>query len=298
MKILFLNKDVKFDKTAVAVGSFDGVHKGHTALIKKTVEKAKERGLTPAVWTFENYAPKGGAKYIIPPDERYAIFAKLGVKLVFTVRFDDVRDMSADRFVKDVLINDCRADYAVCGYNFRFGRGAEGRADTLYRLMRQNGGDAYICGAVTYKNTPVSSTEIRKALKNGDIQLSNGMLGRRFSITLPVVHGGHIGTGLGFPTVNQIYPDGLTPLRRGVYACRAKLGGRSYKAVSNVGTKPTVGSDGVVCETHIIDYDGDLYGKNVTVSFCRFIRDEKKFDSLEQLRAQIAADTETAKELL
>ncbi len=113
MKILFLDKVVKFDKTAVAVGSFDGVHKGHTALIKKTVEKAKERGLTPAVWTFEDYAPKGGAKYIIPPYERYAIFAKLGVKLVFTVRFDDVRDMSADRFVKDVLINDCRADYAV-----------------------------------------------------------------------------------------------------------------------------------------------------------------------------------------
>lgn len=296
MNTLYLTNGIKTNKTVVAVGSFDGVHKGHTALLEKAVKTAVAVSAVPAVWTFEDYIQRPDVKYIIPAGKRADIFKSLGVGAVFTCGFDDVRDMSADDFVKKILIDACGAEYAVCGFNFRFGKNAGSDAHDLAALMRGYGKGCVVIDKVCQNGVPVSSTAIRKALSDGDVGLANAMLGRKFTIETPVVHGSSIGKGLGFPTINQPYPDGLVMLRHGVYACETYIGGVKYKAVSNVGVKPTVGSDSVICETYILDYDGDLYGQTVTVGFNGFIRDERKFDSLDLLSGQIEKDVRYVKE--
>ena len=164
-------------------------------------------------------------------------------------------------------------------------------------LMEENGAKAEIIDEIKINGVTVSSTAVRAALCRGDVEFAEKLTGRPFSVTLPVIHGRRIGTGLGFPTINQAYPDNLTELRRGVYVCRVQIDGKTYKAVTNVGVKPTVRGDGVSIETHIIGYDGDLYGRDITVSFYRFLRDEIKFDSLEALKKQIEKDRKKAGEI-
>ena len=298
MNAIYLTDKAKTNKTVVAVGSFDGVHKGHAELIKKAVKTAEATGAAAAVWTFENYIQRPAAKYVIPADARIELFRQLGVDVVFTCAFDSVRDMSADDFVKKVLINGCGAEYAVCGYNFRFGKNAAGDAYRLCELMRENGGGGIIIDKVCVDGVTVSSTGIRKALSDGDIKLANDMLGRPFSVEMPVIHGNNIGKSLGFPTINQTYPDGLVMLKHGVYACETYIDGIKYKAATDVGVKPTVGSDRVCCESFIIDYDGDLYGKTVTVYFTGFLRDERKFASLGLLAEQISKDAALIKDMI
>lgn len=297
MNTIYLKDGIKTNKTVVAVGSFDGVHKGHAELIKKAVATAEATGALPAVWTFSDYIPGPASKHIIPAEKRMRIFKELGVAVVFTCEFDSVRDMSADGFVKDILIGACGAKYAVCGYNFRFGKNAGSDAQSLVSLMQRYGGGGVIIDKVCVNGVPVSSTAIRKALSDGDIKLANELLGRPFSIEMPVIHGKSMGKSLGFPTINQSYPDGLVMLKHGVYACETYIDGKKYKAVTDVGVKPTVGADGVCCESFILDYDGDLYGRTVTVYFTGYLRPERKFASLELLSAQIAKDAKTVKEM-
>ena len=298
MNTIYLTDKKNTNNTVVAVGSFDGVHKGHTALIEKAVMTAKATGARSAVWTFDGYAPKSDPAHIISADARKKIFKSLGVDTVYTCAFDDVCDMSAEEFVKNILTDKCGAEYAVCGYNFRFGKNASDDSDGLMRLMRKYGGGGIVIDKIKENGIPVSSTAIKKALCGGDIELANGMLGRKFSIEMPVVHGKNIGKSLGFPTINQSYPDGIVMLKHGVYAAETYIDGIKYKAVTNVGVKPTVGSDHVSCESFILNYDGDLYGKSVTVYFNRFLREEKKFKSLDLLSEQIRRDARTVKEMI
>ena len=297
MNTLYLKSGVKTDRTVVAVGSFDGIHIGHAALIKKAVDTAAVIGAAPAVWTFDDYAPKSVSKHIIPPKKRTEYFKELGIAVVYTCAFEDVRDMSADEFIKNIIIDKCGAEYAVCGYNFRFGKNAKSDANDLSDLMRKYGKGGIIIDKVCYSDIPVSSTAVKKALSDGDIKLANAMLGRPFSVEMPVIHGKSIGKSLGFPTINQAYPDGLVMLKHGVYACETYIDGKKYKAVTDVGLKPTVGSDHVCCESFILDYEGDLYGRTVTVFFTEFLRQEQKFPSLDMLSAQIAEDAKKVKEM-
>ena len=294
MNVTELKDTTKTNKTVIAVGTFDGVHKAHAELIRKTAVTASLIGAVPAVWTFDDDFRKKGQSRIITPGERDALFSSLGVERVFKADFSRVKDLSPEEFCRDVLIGGCGAEYVLCGYNFRFGKGAEGDAGTLVSLMHGYGKGAVVLDPVKCGQRPVSSTAIRAALKDGDVRLAQMMLGRPFSVTLPVIHGRRLGTGMGYPTINQKYPDDLTPLRPGVYACRAYVGGGVHPAVSNVGVKPTVGAEFVTVETHIFGYDADMYGLDVCVEFIDFIRDEKKFGSLGELKAQIAKDASAA----
>lgn len=296
MNTIYLSNNVKSNKTVVAVGNFDGVHKGHAELIKKAVKTAELVGAEPAVWTFENFLNKSSSNHVITPDKRLQLFREFGVTVVYTCDFNDVRDMSANEFVKKILIDGCHAEYAVCGYNFRFGKDASSDAKELTGIMRKYGKGSIIVSRVTVDGITVSSTAIRKALCEGNIELANTMLGRPFSIDMPVIHGNGIGTLLGFPTINQKYPGDLIIPRYGVYACKTYIDGIEYKAVSNIGVKPTVGNSELCCETFIIDYNGDLYGREMTVYFTGFLRDERKFDSLEELKLQIDKDVLKVKE--
>ena len=294
MNVIKLTDKTEHKKTAVAVGNFDGVHVGHTALLSRTVSLARENGLTPAVWTFSDYAPKPNAKHIMPAEERYKIFKEKGIEIVFENGFNEVKDLSPEKFVKDRLIDGCGAEIAVCGYNFRFGKKAAGDAMKLKALMEQSGKCAFVEDEIKINGMTVSSTAVRAALKDGDVRLAAALLGRPFSVTLPVIHGRRIGTGLGFPTVNQAYPETLTEMRRGVYVCRVEVDGKDHKAVTNVGVKPTLKNESLCIETHIIDCSGDFYGRDLTVRFYGFLRDEKKFASLDELKQQIKTDTERA----
>ncbi len=299
MEIIYLNgAKTPREKTVVAVGNFDGVHKGHQALLQKAASLSKELGAVPAVWSFDSYTPRSAGVWIVQPSDRNALFGEYGAEKVFLSRYEDVSSYSAERFVRDILIGECGAVRAVCGYNFRFGKDAAAGADELDGYMRKYGGAAFKVEPVEVEGEIVSSTSVRGYLCEGEPKKAARLLGRPYYINLPVVHGRRLGTKLGFPTINQVFPKGLIVPRYGAYACYAEIDGIKYKAVSDVGIRPTVEGAGIISETHILGFDGDLYSCTVKVEFIEFLRPERKFDSLDALKAQIGEDVETASRIL
>ncbi len=285
---------------SVALGNFDGVHIGHAALISRAVQYAKEHGIRSAVWTFSD-APsvipnKSGAKLITSACEKLELFKSLGVDRVYLMPFEAVRDYSPERFVKEILIDECRAECAVCGFNFRFGKGGSGDSDALTHLMLPR--DCIVVPPVYVDGSLVSSSAVRALIEAGDVEAAAKLLGRRFFINQPVLEGKRLGRTIGLPTINQNFPDGHIIPKNGVYICEVEIDGREYVGVANVGVRPSVKNDThkLNCETHIIGYEGELYGVNVKTSFCRRIRDEKRFESIEALGEQIRRDGEAAKE--
>lgn len=279
----------------VALGNFDGVHIAHTTLLEETVKEAKRRGATPAVFTFSKHSREfldGGSPMLITVnDEKLELFESFGIERVFLADFESVREYSPEKFVQEILVTKTGADATVCGFNFRFGKGGKGDADDLLRLMN---GNAVIIPPITMGDSLVSSTRIREAVENGDVEHASALLGRPFFIYFPVVHGKELGRSIGVPTINQNFPALHLMPARGVYACLVRVGDTDYRGVANVGVRPTVEDGGKVnCETHIIGYSGTLYGERIKVSFYKKIRDEKRFGSVEELKAQISHDIET-----
>lgn len=283
--------------TAVALGNFDGIHLGHSAVLEKTVELSKDT-LTATVMLFDEHSLKavsGEAPPMLMTDsERLEFLTQKGLR-VRTVRFADIRSLSPEDFVKNILVDRLNAKAVVCGFNYRFGKGASGDAKLLKKLCKSENIECITVDEVLCDSLPVSSTAIRKAIENGDIVLANNMLGRAFGFGAVVVDGEKRGRTWGFPTINQHLPDGLVVPRFGVYESRVTIDGKEYKGVTNIGKRPTVGTDTVLSETHIIDFSGDLYGRDVFVSLIRFIRPEKKFSSFDKLALQIKNDCLTVK---
>ena len=279
------------ERHVTALGNFDGVHIAHSALLTETVKEAERLGATPAVFTFSKHSREllGGAPMLITErDEKLELFEKFGIKRVFIADFENVRSLSPEVFVRDILVNSLGSVCAVCGYNFRFGNNGVGNADNLLSLMN---GHAIIIPPINSGNIPVSSTRIREVVEAGNVEEATALLGRPFFISAPVIHGKALGRSIGVPTINQSFPPHHLVPARGVYACIVRVGDEDFKGVANVGTRPTVDERGDVnCETHIIGYSGDLYGECVKVSFYKKLRDEKRFDSVELLQEQIKLD--------
>lgn len=284
---------------SVALGNFDGVHIGHAELIRRTLEYAKKNGIKSAVWTFadaESALPnKPGTLSLTTTDEKLSLITKLGVDYAILADFESVRNLSPEEFVSDILIKKCRAEAAVCGFNFRFGKGGAGDAMTLQKLMAER--ECIVVDPVHARGGLVSSSAIRQIIESGDMEATAEMLGRPFSVTLPVTVGKRLGRRIGIPTINQNFPDGHIIPATGIYACTVKTPDGTYLGAANVGFRPTVesGVNRANCETHIIGYDGCLYGKNLKVSFYKRLRGEEKFPSLDELKAQIQADIEETK---
>lgn len=289
--------------TVLCLGSFDGVHIGHRTLAKETVRRKNELSekyseLKSGAWFFER-APleiiTGKAQpHITDFEQKLALFAELGLDYAFVYGYEEIGVYSPEKFVSDVLKKECRCIFAVCGYNFKFGKGAAGDAALLLRLMD---GNAAIIDKVSLDGQNVSSSEIRKLIADGDMELANALLGRNHFICNEVVHGKHLGRRLGIPTINQKIPDGFATPQKGIYISRALIDGKYYDSVSNVGFRPSVEDTAFMnCETHIIGFDGDLYGQKIKVEFLKRLRDEKKFDNIDGLRAQILTDIEQTKE--
>lgn len=277
--------EIPAEPLSLALGNFDGVHLGHRALLDEAVKAASDTGCAGAVLTFDRNP--SGAPALTPTVEKLRLFKKSGLRYAVICPFDGVRHLTAEQFVCDILVGRLGTRIAVCGFNHRFGHRGAGEPELLSRLMEAHGGSCRTVAPVLYGGEPISSSRIRTALAEGNIDDANAMLGRPYSIATEVVHGRALGRKLGFPTINQRFEAGQALPKRGVYSCRCL----DMPAVCNVGVRPTVeDSDEVVCETHIIGYEGDLYGKKLRVHFLKFLRGEQRFDSLEALSAQLEKD--------
>lgn len=283
-------------KTAVALGSFDGLHKGHTAVIASALS-LRASGLFPVVLLFDEHPQKilGTA-----PDEilqkhlRRRILENMGIEIV-DISFAEICNMKAEDFYKDILLDKLNAKALCCGENYRFGAGGKGDCVLLKELCEKSGTKLQVSESVMFEGEPVSSTRIRTAIKAGDIKAANTMLGRPFFYDGEVTKGDRRGRKMGFPTANQFFEEGFIVPAFGVYASTVRVRGERYCGITNIGVRPTFGKSKPRSETHIENFDDDIYGENIEISLIEKLRDEIRFSSMEELAAQIKKDSETAK---
>lgn len=279
----------------IALGCFDGIHIGHQKIIRSMCSYAQESGLESAVFTFSSSPAavlgKAPKRVLISKSDKMHTLETLGVDKCFSVDFTSVRNISPEDFIKQILIGTLNARAVFCGFNFRFGKLAKGDCETLSRICGENGIEAFVSSPVCYGDKAVSSSRIRELIENGDILTANRLLAHPFSVEQIITEGKHNGRTVGIPTVNQNLPDGFVTPRFGVYASFVYIDGKRYEGITNVGVRPTVGGTDKNMETHILSrFYGDMYGKNVRTELLEFVRDERKFDNLEQLAAQIKKD--------
>ncbi len=291
---------LKENGIAAALGNFDGVHLGHAALLRAAVSAASESGgrLKSAVWTFASHPQKDGASPVLSittTEEKLEIFSEFGIDYAILEDFQAVRRMTPEQFAKDVLHTACNVAVAVCGFNFRYGLHGAGTPETLRQELEAFGTKTVQIPPVFVKNTVVSSTRIRFCIENGRMEEAASYLGRPFFIRFPVVYGNQLGRTIGIPTINQNFPPLHIIPARGIYVCSAEVGGKIYPGVANVGSRPTVSDEGRInCETHIIHYSGWLYGAQIKVSFYKKLRDERKFPTVDALKAAVEKDIAAA----
>ena len=288
------------NKLALALGTFDGLHRGHLNVLNEAKAFAFQ-GFVPAMLMFDAH-PQSILKGISPPllitKEDKEDFAKQNGVLPVHISFEEIRNLEPEEFLRDILIKKYNVGAVVCGENFLFGKDGGGNSKILCELCEKYGIIYKMAQSIEYKGEMISATRIREALSMGDIKNANEMLGRKFSYDFLVVEGNKIGKKIfGFPTINQHFPTGFINLKHGVYASQSTVDGKIYPSVTNFGCHPTIGGDKVLSETCILGFDGDLYYQKIKVELIEFIRTEKKFNSKDELKAQIDADTKSAIEI-
>ena len=281
---------------AIALGFFDGAHVGHRHLIEKMKSEANARGLKSAIFTFpsESIGLKAGAFRLYNTAEKLEILSEFDTDYIIVADFSALCSATPKEFVIDHLIGGLNVRLAVAGYNFRFGQRASGDVSELTSLMRSRGGDAVILDEEKIDGITLSTTVIREALANGDIEAATEMLGEPYFVNSTVIRGLGIGSAFGFPTINTVKEDGL-PLPRGVYATVVRVGDRKFIGVTNIGVCPTFKEREEHLETMLLDFNESIYGENVRIAFISRLRDESTFPSPEALKAQIDRDTERAR---
>lgn len=284
------NQIPELKATAIALGCFDGIHLGHKTVIDRlNIQQADK--LVRAVFSFSDVPSfKRGAEQIASFEDKCEILSDMGVNELILPSFDSVKDYSPDDFFRQILVDKLDARLLICGENYRFGKYAAGDSGRLKELCFGQGIECIILPSVMYNGEIISSSRIRAALSEGDAQAAAKMLGRLFSYRLKVVNGRQLGRQLGTPTINQYFPENFLIPAYGVYASVTEVDGRRYPSVTNIGIKPTVGSDLPLSETWIIGYDGDLYDRFIRVSLVSYMRKECKFSSIEDLKEAIHND--------
>ncbi|REK76554.1 bifunctional riboflavin kinase/FAD synthetase [Paenibacillus paeoniae] len=293
------------ERVAIAMGHFDGVHRGHQNVVRQAVTHARQSDMQSAVLTFSPH-PKEvlghGDHYfscLTPMQGKMKLFEELGIDLVFVMKFDPTfASLTPHQFVSEVLIP-LGAKHAVVGFDFTFGSRGAGNAE----MLRELGGTDFTVDIVEplFQNgTKVSSTYTRESLEKGDLETVHALLGRPYEVVGTVVHGDGRGRTIGFPTANLDLKDPYVSPSLGVFAITAWVDGKRYGGVLNHGMKPTFNKSEIVpvMEAHLFDFDRDIYGTEMTVEFQHFIRPEKRFGSVTELIAQIAADSDRARQLL
>ena len=288
-------------KTIFSLGFFDGVHLGHQALLKACGELAEKYGCRVGVVTFTAHPDAlvlGKAPVLLNTSEdRKRLLQRYGAEEILELPFDEkMRKLSWQDFIR--MLEEKGAAGLVCGEDFRFGHRGEGNAALLKSYCREKDLACAIVPEQILDGGRISSTRIRALLEAGDVASANRLLGHPHILSGVVEAGKQLGRTLGFPTANLPLPDGVLIPKFGVYATKVAVGEKTYPAVTNIGTRPTVNGQGANAECHLLNFTGDLYGKEITVAFCDFLRPEQKFASLEDLKAQIAADTAQVRKML
>lgn len=297
MAMEILRELKKIPDLSLALGFFDGVHIGHKAVIEKAVEFAKKNNTKSAVITFSehpsHYFYKICPKYILTKEAREEKIEKLGVDYIFELEFGDLSGLTAQDYLKDVLINHFTPSAISTGWNHTFGYNQSGSPKFLEQNSKKFGYEYFEIPPQKFKHHIISSTAIRDFLFEGDLESANSMLGYNFTVGGEVIEGQKLGREIGFRTANIKYPNELVDIPSGVYSVSVKIENDEnfYRGISNFGTRPTVSDNSEKSlETHILDFEKDIYGKNIEIEFLKMIRQEKKFSSLEALKNQIVND--------
>ena len=289
--------------TVIALGFFDGVHRGHGALLRRTTEVACRLNATPAAFTFDRPPKEVVTGKPVPlinsTQERQELMERLyGIRQVIVAPFDhEMMTMSWEDFITKLLVGTYGAVHLVAGHDYRFGQKNAGTPELLQEKCRQLGLGCDIIPKVEYDGITVSSTYIRQLVESGQVERAAEFLGHRHCLSQTVTHGFRFGRTIGIPTINFTVPDHVLVPERGVYITRVYLpDGSSFAGVTNVGTRPTVSDSGKVSiETFLLDFDGDLYGKRIRLEFCRRLREEKKFESPQQLKDEVGKNIAQAR---
>lgn len=273
-------------KTAVVLGTFDGLHAGHRAVINEV------HGFNSIAVTFD-IPPKnvisGNPELLILPSDRKQRLKKLGIDDVIMQNFDRVKNISAQEYLER-LKSEYNPNRIVCGFNYRFGCDAVGNPQMLMQFCKENNIEFICVDAVQKDGDVVSSTNIRNLIRDGNMHQASSLIYGGFSFCVPIDHGDARGRKLGFPTANQKYPKDLVKPKYGVYISSVSINDKQYKSITNVGIRPTYQTDDVRCETFIKNFCGDIYGKQMRLELLQFVRPEQKFSSLQELKGAILKD--------
>lgn len=290
LEIVNYNRDEYGFPCLIVLGCFDALHKGHIELLKKAKLQAKINGLDLGVMIFTE--GKGG-KQVCTYEERLELLERFNTKFILKIDFtEDFKKTTAAEFLSTIEDKINVKGY-MSGKDFRFGAGAKGKSSTLksYAENEDNGVWYMPVKDVTYGDEKISTTMIKALLENGDIKTATELLGRKFSVSGKVVHGADRGNKiLGFPTLNIEYPENKVEVKQGVYAVNCRIGENCCMGIANYGVRPTFNEDKPVLEVHLDGFAGDIYGENVTVEFCEYLRDIQKFESAQALKAQLEQD--------
>lgn len=273
-------------KRAIALGTFDGVHRAHCKVLdlpKEYIKTAITFSKPPKMYS------QVKEELIMDFSDRVAALEELGFTEIVALDFDEVKSITPKEFL-DYISKTFNPSIISCGFNYRFGKNGAGDTDFLRKYCEKKGIECRVCKEVRSGGQTVSSTIIRNLLKSGEIKKANSLMFRPFSFSGPVKKGDARGRTIGFPTVNQDYPENLVKVKFGVYKSRVIIGDKTYNAITNIGTRPTFKTDTVISETYIKRFKGDLYNTIVKVSLKEFLREEIKFASVEELRKQIEID--------
>lgn len=300
MKIIENTTEFKLEnKSAVALGKFDGIHLGHRLLLERVLEQKKE-GLQTVVFTFDTSAASffgGETKELSTREEKREMFLKLGIDVL--IEFPLNRETAATEpsdFVARYLAGQMRTAYLCAGPDISFGKGGAGDYALLADLSGTYGYQVELIDKVRVDGEEVSSTRVRQAVREGEMEKVSAMLGMPYRVSGKVVHGRQLGRKLGMPTANLLPDERKLLPPNGVYYSRAELGGKTYRGISNVGYKPTVSEEKILgVETYLYDFSGEVYDRDMTVELLAFRRKERTFESVEALRRQIEADVEAGK---
>lgn len=281
---------------AIALGFFDGVHIAHQKIIKGAARYAKLNNLLPVALSFDmsplEILSPGTVRYLTTKSDKEHIITAMGVRAEFLPLSRELLSMEPEDFIEKILIEKYSAAYVACGYNYRFGKGGRGNTDMLCEFGKRYGFKVEICECEMHSGESVSSSRIRALIAQGDICQANKLLGRNFFITGKVREGKKLGRELGFPTANVFLDDFMVIPKKGVYKSIVTVNGKSYCAITNTGVNPTVGGEKLRSETYIPNFNGNLYGQEIKIEFIDFIRPEKEFGSIEELKIQIEKDVE------
>ena len=300
MKVITSNEDYRFTKSnVIALGNFDGIHIAHQKVIKTALQIAKKNSLSSLVLLFDKHPISvlndSAPKLLTTLEQKIKILEQLGVDYVYIQEFDvKFSTLEPDYFIIKILIDKLLAASIVAGFDYRFGKGAKGDTQYLKEICVKFKTDVTIVDKVDFDNEPVSASRIRNLLDEGDIEKANKLLGRRYSIEGTVVHGRGLGSKIGFPTANIDISKNIKLPGSGVYLTKSSIDNELFDSITNIGSNPTINdylTDRISCETHIIGYSNlNLYDKEIVIQFKRKIRNEQKFDSLDQLRKAIEND--------